>query len=78
MIWECLIRRKIAKFFYFFLKNFKCQMQKLTELKKKNLVSNDSELSISARNDIKKISAADGGTAAVFSVFRVGTFNSKN
>ncbi len=52
--------------------------------KKKKLVSYESELSNSARNDIKKISAADGGfggsggTAAVFIVFHVGTFNSKN
>ena len=40
----------------------------------------DSELSNSARNG-KKNSAADGGscgTAAIFSVFRVATFNSKN
>ena len=52
--------------------------------KKKKLVSNDSELSNSARNGKKKIrrqTAVFGGscgTAAVFSVFRVATFNSMN
>ena len=56
-----LIRRKIAKKFFF--EKLKCQMQKLADFffQKKKLVSNDSELSNSARNDIKKISAADGG-----------------
>ena len=56
-------------------------MQKLREFfKKKKLVSNDSELSISARNGKKKLVAdgGSGGTAAVSSVFRVGTLNSKN
>ena len=47
--------------------------------KKKKLVSNDSELSNSARNGIKKILwqmavfGGSGGTAAVSSVFCVGT-----
>ncbi len=44
----------------------------------KKLVSNDSELSNSSRNGKTKFLAEDGGTATVSSVFRVGTFNSKN
>ncbi len=74
MIQNYLIKQKIAK-----------KMQKLGEFKKKKkLVSNDSELPNSARNGKKKIwlqPAVFGGscgTAAVFSVFRVATFNSKN
>ena len=43
------------------------------------LVSNDSELSNSVRNDKKNtvVFGGNGGTAAVYSVFSVATFNSK-
>ena len=54
-------------------------MQKLREFFFLNkLISNDSELSNSAIKGKKKITAVLGGTAAVFSVFRVATFSSKN
>ena len=48
------------------------------------MVSNDSKSPNSARNAIKKcrrkmaVFGGSGGSAAVFSVFRVGTFYSKN
>ena len=59
----------------------KCQMQKLGDfIQKNNLVSNDSELSNSARNGKKNstVFGGSGGTAAVSSVFRVDQFNSEN
>ena len=67
------------------MKNYKCQMQKLTEFfSKKKSWSQMIQNCLIRREMAKKNSAADGGFRRQlrdrrrFSVFRVATFNSKN